>query len=140
MRGNVLQQFAGRTTNNPAEAEQDGDGAEDYGAFGWLRGVRDRAVMLELRKKDGSVSAFGYAWLERVEYEPTTGLTLHFTGQRVKLTGRNLNGEVRADIRLLNGLLRHKVPWIQEADEPTAMLGDRKGTIIEQIDLQASSV
>ncbi len=133
MRGNVLQQFAGRSTNNPAEAEQDGDGAEDYGAFGWLRGVRDRAVMLELRKKDGSVCAFGYAWLERVVYEPSAGLILHFTGQRVKLTGRNLNGEVRANIRLLNGLLRHKVPWIQEADEATAAFGPEDMTVIDEI-------
>jgi hypothetical protein len=36
---------------------------DDLGAFGWLRGVRDRALMLELRRKDDSVMAFAYAWL-----------------------------------------------------------------------------
>src|SRR3954468_3462668 len=109
MKGSVLQQFASRPATPVDGQDRDNDGAEDYGAFGWLRGVRDRAVMLELRKKDGSVSAFGYSWLERVEYDPSAGLTLNFAGQRVKLTGHNINGEVRPNIRLLNGLIRHKV-------------------------------
>ena len=30
------------------------DAADDLGAFGWLRGIRDRAVMLELRKINNS--------------------------------------------------------------------------------------
>src|SRR3954452_21743360 len=102
MKGSVLQQFASRPATTVEAQDCDNDGAEDYGAFGWLRGVRDRAVMLELRKKDGSVSAFGYSWLERVEYDLSDGLTLHFGAQQVKLTGRNLNGEVRTNIRLLN--------------------------------------
>ena len=63
MKDNVLQHFAGRAANSSTGSEQDGEGAEDYGAFGWLRGIRDRALMLELRKKDGSIIAFGYAWL-----------------------------------------------------------------------------
>ena len=37
---------------------------EDFGAFGWLRGIRDRAIMLEIRHRDGRVPAFGYAWLD----------------------------------------------------------------------------
>jgi hypothetical protein len=47
--------------------------AADLGAFGFLRGVRDRAVMLELRWKDGSVVAFAYAWLERAGFDPSEG-------------------------------------------------------------------
>ncbi len=34
--------------------------ADDLGSFGWLRGIRDRAIMLELRQKNGNVVAIGY--------------------------------------------------------------------------------
>lgn len=39
--------------------------------------------------------------------------------------GRNLNGEVRQGVSLFAGIGRHKVPWIQEADEPAAIVAGR---------------
>ena len=50
-----------------ARAHDEAEALQDLGAFGWLRGVRDRAVMLELRQKDGGIVAFPYAWLERAD-------------------------------------------------------------------------
>ncbi|MBL9081838.1 MAG: hypothetical protein JNK76_08545 [Planctomycetales bacterium] len=41
------------------------EATEDYAVFGWVRGVRERSLMLELRLKDGSVTSFGYAWLKK---------------------------------------------------------------------------
>ncbi len=86
--------------------------------------------MLELRHKDGSVSAFSYAWLERAEFDPSEGISLHFAGKTVLITGRYLNAEARPNVRLFAGIVRHRVPWIQEAGGPTAMVaangnGDR---------------
>ena len=39
------------------------------------------------------------------------------------------------DIRrqLLKGITRHRVPWIQEADEPAVMESRGQGTLVEEI-------
>lgn len=138
MRDNsVLSQFAAKVGVPPARNDETPDElADDYGAFSILRGVRDRSLMLEFRLKNGNVVALGYGWLERIEFDPSEGITLTFTGQKVvKIIGRNLNAEVRPQVRLLDGLIRHRVPWIAEADEPTAFGAARTVTIIERIAL-----
>lgn len=117
----------------PRDGEE--EAPDDLGAFGWLRGVRDRALMLELRFKDGSVKARSYAWLEAADYDPSEGITLKFGGEKVKITGRNLNAELRTNLRLFTGILRHRVPWIQEADRPTAMAAEKGRVVIERIEL-----
>lgn len=61
MTDSVLQRFAVRSNDNLEQSEEELD---DLGTFGWLRGTRDRAIMLELRKKDGNVLAVAYAWLD----------------------------------------------------------------------------
>lgn len=111
----------------------DGELPDDLGAFGWLRGTREWAVMLELRKKDGGITAFAYAWLERAEFDPSEGILLRFGMEKVKITGRNLNGEARPNIRLFAGIVRHRVPWIQEADEPAAMAAGNRAVVVEAI-------
>ena len=108
----------------------------DLGAFGWLRGIHDRAVMLELRRKDGSVVAFPYAWLERAEFDPSEGITLKFGMEKVKINGRNLNTEARPNVRLFFGIVRHRVPWVQEADRPAAMAAVKNTIVIDSIDVR----
>jgi hypothetical protein len=131
----ILGKHFGRQLEQVAEdSETDTDLPDSLGAFGWLRGARDRAVMLELRKKDGNVLAVGYAWLERAEYDPSVGITLHVGGKTVSITGRNLNMELRPNLRLFQGLTRHRVPWIQEADTPAVIEFDGRGTLVEKID------
>jgi hypothetical protein len=131
----ILQKYTGKGTDRivDAAATEESETTDDLGAFGWLRG-RDRAVMLELRKKNGNVLAVGYGWLERVELDPSEGITLHLVGQKILIKGRNLNAAVRPDIRLFQGLTRHKVPFIQEADGPTAMQAGKSATVIERIE------
>lgn len=90
---------------------------EDLGSFGWLRGMRERSVMLELRKKDGNISAIPYALIEKLEFDPSVGITIHALGQKICIQGRNLNIEVRLSVQLFHGLTRHRVPWIQESEE-----------------------
>ena len=112
----------------------DQDETDDYGAFGWLRGVRDKALMLELRKKDGSIRAVGYAWLHEADLDPSAGITLHVVGQKIRIIGRNLNAENRPNIRLFSGIMRHRVPFIQEADQVTLMKARDGETVIEKIE------
>ena len=136
MTDSLLNKYIQRTPNDATENSllSDLEPLEDLGSFGWLRGVRDRAVMLELRKKDGNVMAVGYAWLERAEFDPSVGITLHVVGKTIRIKGRNLNAELRPNVRLFQGITRHRVPWIQEADQPTAMESQGKGILVEKIE------
>jgi hypothetical protein len=131
---NLLDQLTERISRRSREPVNESEVTEDYGAFGWLRGVRDRALYLEFRLKDGSMHAFGYSWLESVTFDPSDSITLKFTGQTVKIHGCNLNAECGPNVTLVNGILRHKVPWLQQADRPLAMWGNKKASIIEAIE------
>lgn len=89
-------------------------GLDDLGPFGWLRSPRERCPMIEFRKQTGNILALGYAWLNRIEFDPSEGITLWFASQKVILRGQNLNAETRPGVRLLEGLTRHRVPWVCE--------------------------
>lgn len=121
-----------RQQNGPEPVAEE----DDLGAFGWLRGQRERSVMLELRRRSGNIIGLGYSWLERAEFDPSQGITLYFLGKTVKLTGSNLNAEARPNVRLFNGILRHRVPWIQEADQVTAMRSAKDAIVIERIEVK----
>jgi hypothetical protein len=135
MADELLRKYMGRQGGPGAEADEtDSEGAEDVGGFGWLRGVRDRAVSLELRKKDGSVLAINYGWVERIRFEPSEGITLYASGQTIRIKGRNLNAEARPQIRLFQGLTRHRVPWVQEADRADVMRTGKDSAVVESIE------
>ena len=89
--------------------------------------------MLELRKKSGDVLAIGYQWIERVEFNPTDGITLHIHGDKICIKGRNLNAEIRPEVRLFQGIARHRVAWVQEADRSGSLNGGERATIVEEI-------
>ena len=111
----------------------DSGGVDDFHSFGWIRGIRERALMLELRKKSGVVMAIGYSWIERVEFNPTDGITLHVHGDKVQITGRNLNAEARPEVRLFQGIARQRVAWIQESERRLSLNGSEQTTIVDEI-------
>lgn len=113
--------------------EPEADEAEDLGCFGWLRGVRDRSIMLELRKKNGHILAVGYSWMERVEFDPSDGITLHLPGRKIRITGSGLNSEARPTVRLFDGVIRHRVPWIREADRAELLKSNSDEVVVEDI-------
>lgn len=129
-RVNRLKQFA-KQDAEPKEGEED-----DFGTFGWLHGIRDKALMLELRLKTGNCVALGYTWLELAEYNPSTGITLHFAGQKVTLQGEKLNQPFRDSVRLFEGLLRHRVTWVREADRKSSTLADATQLVIDAIRIE----
>jgi hypothetical protein len=85
--------------------------------------------MLELRKKDGAIVAIAYGFINRVEFNPSEGITLRCGEQAIRIKGRGLNAEVRPQIRLFQGITRYRVPWIAEAD-PAAMLQAGKNAVV----------
>lgn len=135
MSDNVLERFTRPELRAGRELAADGTGEEvhDYGAFGFLRGLRDRSLMLELRKRDGTIRAIGYSWLQMVDLAPSTHIELAFPGARIKLIGRNLNIEVRPGVRLFEGITRNRVTFVQEVGEVEQMQAGEGTTIIEHI-------
>ena len=125
----LLEKYTGRKLE-PLPPAHD-EGTDDCGAFGYLRGVRDRAIMLELRFKNGNVAAYGYAWLKQATFDASGDIVLDFSGETVRITGRNLNSEGRLHVRLLQGILWHRVPWIQEADGATVLQAAKDTIVIE---------
>jgi hypothetical protein len=55
----------------------------------------------------------------------------------VKIIGRNLNAELRPNVRLLDGLLRHRMPWIREFTERDSLVAENRSLVIEEIDLES---
>ena len=126
----TLARFTDRIGDGDVEAAP----LNDFVAFGWLRGIRDSAPMLELRKKTGTILAVGYSWLEKAEFDPSEGIFLDIGDQRIAIRGRNLNAEVRPGVRLFEGITRHRVSWILEIDGVRAMAVTDSDCVVESID------
>ncbi len=132
MSDDVLQRF--KQLRAPSEAADDPE--EERGCFGYLRGLRERATMLELRLRTGNAVAFGYAWLEQAEYDPSDGITLTFLGRKVRLLGGRLNRDGPAALGLFDGLLRHRVVWVREAERNGAAFGDAAEPLVREIRIE----
>ncbi len=121
-------------TNGVESGSPDDDEIHDLGTFGFLRGSKERATMLELRRKDGTTLAVGYGWIEKISFDPSDGITLHVVEQRIRIKGRNLNREVHPKVRLYEAICRHRVPWLREADRATDLAAGNNDAIIESIE------
>src|SRR5271170_6379059 len=131
----TMQKYATRFGEGPETAgTSDAEGTEDLGAFGFLRGTTDRAAMLELRKKTGNIRAIGYGWIQKVDFDPSAGLTLYAGDEKIRIRGRNLNGIARQQTSLLGGIIRHRVPWISESDQSTTLQADKSDVVVESIE------
>lgn len=123
----------GTAAADASPARPESEEIEDHGCFGWLRGIRDRAVMLELRKKDGRILAIPYGWIERIEYDPDKGIVLVCGGKSISISGHGLASDAPAASSLLSGLIRHRVPWVREAPGMLATSGQSDLCVIERI-------
>ena len=54
-------------------------------------------------------------------------------GRTVRIKGRNLNAEIRPQVRLFHGIVRHRVPWVRQAEDLELMKADDKATVIEAV-------
>jgi hypothetical protein len=114
---------------------------EECAAFGYLRGIRDRALFLELRFANGNSHAFPYSWLGPMQYDPSAGLLLKFVGDMVYLVlleGSNLNALVNQSVSLYDrGILRHRVSWVREMSRAERESAGDRDVVIERIHLLA---
>ena len=107
--------------------------------FGFLRGVRDRALMLEFqREKEGDSVAFPYSWLGPSHYHPSRGILLVFTGDEtfgVRIRGRNLNMPIEGISLYDRGILRHRVTFIREVHGADSHGADKNECVVERIEI-----
>lgn len=134
---NLLDRYTSRVSDTAPTNVEEPDEADDLGAFGWLRGSRERAVCLQLRKKTGNIVAIPYALLEVYAFNPSEGITLKTVSQTIRIIGRNLNVECRPNLRLFDGITRNRVPWIQETQQLMSSGGADGVVVVEHIELGA---
>jgi hypothetical protein len=90
--------------------------------------------MLELRKKDGSIFAIAYGFIDRMQFDPTEGITLRSGQSAIRIKGRGLNAEIRPQVRLFQGLTRHRVSWVQEADATMRVHAAKNAVLVDAIE------
>lgn len=118
-----------------ALAPADEDGAEACAAFGYVRGLADRAVSLELRFRTGNRESYPYALLAGCRFDPSAGLLLKFTADVTTLVlvrGSNLDLPVNSGaVDLIErGLGRQRVLWVREMDaDEIRRAGAREPTV-----------
>lgn len=116
--------------------EAAGEGEEvSCKAFGYLRGVEERAQALELRFRMGDSMWFPYSWLGTWQYNRSEGLLLKFSGDIVYLVlirGSNLDQPLDDGSVTLTraGLQRHRLLWLREmTPEEIRQVGETGPTI-----------
>ena len=135
-------QQAGATGWNGRDKPRDEESSEEEScpAFGYLRGIRDRALALEFRYRDGNSEWFPYSWLGPWRFDPSVGLLLKFTGDVVTLVlirGSNLDALVgQGAVNLTDrGLQRHRILWVREMDEQELRRVGQSGPTIDRIEV-----
>jgi hypothetical protein len=109
-----------QSRENPRE--EDVSEEESCPAFGYLRGLKERALAVQFRFRDGNSEWFSYGLLASWRHNPSAGLLLKFTGDLVTLVlirGSNLVAVVRDGVVNLTdqGLQRHRILYVREMDE-----------------------
>jgi hypothetical protein len=120
--------------------DSDAEGGEaSCAAFGYLRGIQDRAASLEFRFKDGNSMGLSYSWLGTWQYNPSEGLLLKFSGDVVYLVlirGSNLDRPLNGSINMTSGgLQRQRVLWLREMNEEDIKQVGETGPTIDSIEV-----
>lgn len=129
--------LAGKIAGGPNPPDG-GEGA--CAAFGYLRGIRDRADAIEFGLASGNSIWFPYNWLGTVKFDPSAGLLLKFSGDLVYLVlirGSNLDrpvGESGIDL-IRAGLQRHRVTWVRKMSEEDIRQTGENGPTIDSIEI-----
>jgi hypothetical protein len=116
------------------------EGESSCAAFGYLRGIRERADALQLRFRDGNSMWFPYGWLGTWRFNPSDGLLLKFSGDVVYLVlvrGSNLDRPLSDSTTNLttSGLQRHRIVWMREMTEEEIRQVGETGPTIDRIEV-----
>lgn len=147
IRQTSLQRFARIPPAPPAKGQvhlpvPEEDDEVACAAFGYLRGIRERAVNIEFRRsREGDSVSFPYSWLGPSRQHPSSGVVLLFVGSElylVTLRGRNLNRVTTDKISLYeSGILRQRVTWVREVRREESEGLPREECVVERIEVRA---
>lgn len=117
----------------PAEQAEEGiifEPEEDRPAFSMVSADRQRKVMVEFRTKDGNAKARSYSFLAGIDFNPSKGIAMDFSTDKVTITGRNLRP-------LFDGLVAQRVAVVREMDDlqAEANLPD-EATVVLKIEIK----
>jgi hypothetical protein len=107
-----LAELRGGGKRTPGEPEEPvAPEAEEEGpSYSTVSADRMQKVMLELRYKTGNAKALAYSYLVGIDFDPSEGIMLDFSGYEVRISGQNLRP-------LFSGLVAQRVAAIQEVDD-----------------------
>jgi hypothetical protein len=131
--------LAGRGT---AQSAKEADSEElSCGAFGYLRGIKDRASTVEFQFRTGNTMWFPYSLLGQCRYDPSEGVLLKFSGDLlyvVLIKGSNLDLPLNdGNMNLTSGgLQRQRVVWVREMSPEEIKLVGERGPTIDRITIE----
>lgn len=108
-------------------------GLDDCVAFGLLRGIESRALMLDLQKRSGARLAIAYAWIAQILFDPSGGIVIDIGGRKISIVGRNLLARTDARTNLYEGILGHRVAWVRESDKATEFCVSAAACVVDSI-------
>ena len=88
-----------------AQTEQESADEDRY--FGFDRQENGRALMFELRTRDGKRSALPYSYMTRADFDPDKGIEIYVSNVVVTIRGRNIED-------IYSYLLQNRLTWIRE--------------------------
>jgi len=106
-----------------AQAEQE---AEEGKYFGFDPQANGRALMFELRTRDGKRSALPYSYLTRADFDPEKGIEIYVSNVVVLVKGRDLSD-------LYSYLLQNRLTWMREDASGTDIGED--GVFVESLEV-----
>lgn len=104
----------------------------------FIRGVRERALALDLRFADGKSDWLPCICLVSWQFYHSLELLLKFTGDVVMLVlirGSNLGPLVNRSVNLPHGIQRHRIMWVREMDKAEAKKVGESGPTIDKIEV-----
>ena len=107
-----------------AQTEQE---AEEGKFFGFDPQANGRALMIELRTRDGKRSALPYSYLTRADFDLEKGIEIYVSNVVVLVKGRDL-----AD--LYSYLLQQRLTWMREDASGTDIGED--GIFVESLEVK----
>ncbi len=121
--------------------EKSGGDVESCAAFGFMRGLEQRAVSVEFRFRDGNSDGFSYSLLGAWRHNPSVGLLLKFSGgdalTYVLIRGSNLDALLEGkEINLTDrGFQRHRITFVREMDEEELQKAGQGEPTIDRIEV-----
>jgi hypothetical protein len=119
---------------------QDESHVDSCSAFGFVRGINDRCLAIEIRLGNGNSEFHSYALLSQFRFDPSVGILLRFSGDVITLVllrGSNLDAPVRQNsVNLTDrGLQRHRVTFVREMESAELRKSGEKEPTIDRIDI-----